>query len=156
MKTGEPVAKRGKTSPRKTTPTASRTEPEDGYMALIRLHRLKPIRSDDELDASIALLNELLARSKSLTRDEIDYLECLSHEIEYYEEDNLPMPPVDPIAMLEYLRDTREVTNSEVARGAGIAVSTLSSLLNGKRKLTLDHIKRLATYFHTKPVIFIE
>ena len=67
-----------------------------------------------------------------------------------------PCPRVDPIAMLEYLRDTREVTNSEVARGAGIAVSTLSSLLNGKRKLTLDHIKRLATYFHTKPVIFIE
>jgi HTH-type transcriptional regulator / antitoxin HigA len=155
VKTTVPAVKSAKPSIRKTQPGTDKAVTDDGYMALIRLHRLKPIRSHDELDTSIALLNELLARSKSLTVDEIDYLECLSHEIEYYEEDNIPMPPVDPIAMLKYLIDTREVTNSEVARGAGIAVSTLSALLNGKRKLTLDHITRLAEYFHTKPSLFV-
>ena len=126
------------------------------YLALIQAFPLKPLRSEEELDEAIRIVDSLLIRMKSLTEGEHDYLECLGFMIEIYEEEHYPMSPVDPIAMLEYLIETREVTNSEVARGAGLAVSILSALLNGKRKLTLDHIKRLATYFHTKPVLFIE
>ena len=156
MKTREPAAKTAKSSVRKPDPGNCQAAPEDGYMALIRLHRLKPIRSDDELDASIALLNELLARSKSLTREEYDYLECLGHEIEYYEEENIPMGRGDPVGSLRRMIETRELTASEVARGAGIAVSTLSSILNGKRKLNLDHIARLAAYFKLEQAFFVD
>ena len=45
---------------------------------------------------------------------------------------------------------------SEVARGAGIAVSTLSAILNGKRKLNLDHIARLARYFGLEQAFFVD
>ena len=126
------------------------------YLTLIHAFPLRALRTEEELDEAIRIVDSLLIRMKSLTEGEHNYLECLGFMIEIYEEEHYPMSPVDPIAMLKYLIETREVTNSEVARGAGLAVSTLSAILNGKRKLTLDHIKRLATYFHTKPVIFIE
>ena len=156
MKTKEPVAKRETKPPQKSGLGDCRDAPDGGYMALIRLHRLKPIRSHEELDASIKLLNELLVRSDSLTEEEYDYLECLSHEIEYYEEENIPIRRVGPPESIRRLIETRELTATEVARGAGIAVSTLSAILNGKRKLNLDHMTRLATFFHTKPSVFVD
>ena len=155
MKTRESVAKGGKSLDRKIVRGAEAAK-DDGYMALIRLHRLKPIRSHGELDAAIVVLNGLLARSKSLTDDEQDYLECLSHEIEYYEKENVPMPAVSPADMLRHFMEARDLTASEVARGAEIAVSTLSAVLNGKRKLTIAHITRLAPFFHVKPAVFVD
>ena len=156
VKTKEPVAKKETKPAQKSDTGVSPPAPENGYMALIRLHRLKPIRSHEELDAAITRLNELLARSKSLTEEEYDYLECLSHEIEYYEEENIPMRRVGPPESIRRLIETRELTASEVARGAGIAVSTLSAILNGKRKLNLDHIARLARYFRLEQAFFVD
>ena len=125
MKTREPVAKRETKPVQKSEPGDCPAAPDGGYMALIRLHRLKPIRSHEELDAAIKFLNELLIRSDSLTEEEYDYLECLSHEIEYYEEENIPMRRVGPPESIRRLIQTRELTASEVARGAGIAYISL-------------------------------
>ena len=127
MKTREPVAKGGKTPVPKSEPGVCPTAPDGGYMALIRLHRLKPIRSHEELDAAIKLLNELLIRSDSLTDEEYDYLECLSHEIEYYEEENIPMRRVGPpesIRRLELAGATRAISPYRMAghRMAELAV----------------------------------
>ncbi len=44
----------------------------------------------------------------------------------------------EPARMIRHYMEARDLTASVVARGAKIAVSTLSSVLNGKRKLTLD------------------
>jgi HTH-type transcriptional regulator/antitoxin HigA len=38
---------------------------------------------------------------------------------------------------------------------AGIAVSTISEILAGKRGLNRKHIEALARYFHIEPSVFI-
>ena len=67
-----------------------------------------------------------------------------------------PSRPVDPVESLRRLIETREPTASEVGRGAGIAVTTLSSILNGESKPDLDHIGRLARYFKLRPAFFVD
>ena len=57
--------------------------------------------------------------------------------------------------MLERLLTDRGQTRLEIA-AAGIANSTLSNVLHGKRQLTRDHIRRLAKNFQVDPGVFHE
>ena len=56
--------------------------------------------------------------------------------------------------MLKHLIEAKNVTQVEVARATGIAESTISELLAGKRKLSRAHIGKLAKYFHVSPSLF--
>ena len=57
--------------------------------------------------------------------------------------------------MLRHLIDAKSVTLSEVAAKTGIAVSTLSSVLRGKRELNRGHIEKLAPVFGVAPGVFL-
>jgi HTH-type transcriptional regulator / antitoxin HigA len=126
------------------------------YLALARVYPIRPIRSDAELDAAIAVLDGLLSRAKPRDDQEQGYLESLGHEIERYEAAAHPMPAVSGPAMLKHLIEVRGETLSAVARGTGILVSTLSEILRGKRRLNLDHVKALAPYFGVEPGVFVD
>jgi HTH-type transcriptional regulator / antitoxin HigA len=125
------------------------------YLALAKVFPIQPIRSEEELDLAIAVLDKLLSRRKPLDDQEQGYLESLSHEIERYEAAAHPVPDVSGPAMLRHLLDAREATLSEVAEATGIALSTLSAILNNKRQLTLGHISKLAPYFGVEPGVFV-
>ncbi len=90
----------------------------------------------------------------SLGRDEGDYLDVLGSLIDQYERSRHPLPSVSDVDMLRHFLDSRGVTCTEAARGAGIAVSTLSSILADKRKMDRNHIESLARYFRVKPAVF--
>jgi HTH-type transcriptional regulator / antitoxin HigA len=126
------------------------------YLRLIDVYPLRPIRTNEELDEAIAILDRISGWTRALLPEEQDYLECLAHEIERYEAENVPMPAVSGAAMLRHLVEAREATLSDVAEATGVALSTLSSVLKGKRKLNLDHIRRLAPYFGVKPAVFLD
>jgi HTH-type transcriptional regulator/antitoxin HigA len=125
----------------------------DSYLALIRRFPLRPIRSDAELDRAIAVVDSLVDRDR-LDRGESDYLDVLSDLVERYEEEHHPIAPASDAAMLEHLMDSRDVTQLAVAEATGIVNSTLSAVLSGKRRLTRDHIARLAAYFQVGPTVF--
>jgi HTH-type transcriptional regulator/antitoxin HigA len=132
----------------------ARRAPGETYFALVHRFPLRTIESDAELERARTLLNELLDRV-SLRRDQEDYLDVLGVLIEQYERSRHPLPSVSDLDMLRHFLDSRGVTCSEAARGAGIAVSTLSSILAGKRKLNRNHIESLAQYFRVKPAVFL-
>jgi HTH-type transcriptional regulator/antitoxin HigA len=125
------------------------------YLALVRVYPIHPIRSEEDLDDAIAVVDWLLSRRRQLDPQEKDYLESLSHEIERYEAVAHPMPAVSGAAMLQHLLEAREATLSEVADRTGIALSTLSAVLNNKRNLNLTHIQALAPYFGVEPAVFL-
>jgi HTH-type transcriptional regulator / antitoxin HigA len=125
------------------------------YLALIAAYPIHPLRSDADLDDAIAMVDSLLSRPRQLDDQEQDYLDCLSHEIERYEAVAYPMPALSQAELLRQLMEAREATLSDVAAGAGIAISTLSSILREKRKLNLAHIRQLATYLGVEPGVFL-
>lgn len=126
---------------------------QDGYLELIRQLPLRPIRSDDELDEAIRVVDSLVGRP-ALTPEEQDYLHVLSDLVERYEADAHPMGPLPDADMLHHLIEAKGVPQTEVARATGIADSTISEVLSGKRSLNRTHIGKLARYFNVSPGVF--
>jgi HTH-type transcriptional regulator/antitoxin HigA len=125
----------------------------DLYLNLVQRVPLRPIRSEDELDRAIAMVNELIDRD-DLVVEERDYLDVLSDLIERYESETHPIEPVSDAEMLLHLIEAKGVTQAVVARETGIAESTVSEVLAGRRTLTRSHIGKLSAYFHVGPTAF--
>jgi HTH-type transcriptional regulator/antitoxin HigA len=124
------------------------------YMDLIRQFPLRPIRSDEELDAATEVLDSLLDRFNELTPEEHDYLDVLTDQVERYETETIPTQPLPDKVVLRQLIDAKGVSQAEVAAATGIAVSTISEVLSGKRKLNRAHVTKLAPYFNVGPGVF--
>lgn len=126
---------------------------EDRYLDLVRRFPLRPIRSDEELNEAVRVVDSLLDR-RDLASDEEDYLEVLGGLIEAYESEAHPMPPVSDAEMLRHLIEAKGVSQTQVSDATGIADSTISEVLKGKRALNRNHIGKLAKYFKVPPDVF--
>jgi HTH-type transcriptional regulator / antitoxin HigA len=128
----------------------------DRYLDLVRECPLRVLRSEPEYEQAISLLDRLSDLGKARAEGETEYLLSLSVFVEKYEEEHHSLPPVSGADMLRYLLETHELTQSQLAVSTGIAVSTISEILAGKRKLGIKHIESLARYFGVKPSIFLD
>ncbi|HEV3263200.1 MAG TPA: helix-turn-helix domain-containing protein [Gemmataceae bacterium] len=126
----------------------------DSYLALVRRFPLRPIRSEAELDAALAVIDALTDRA-ALDPGEADYLDVLGDLVQRYEDQAHPIGGAADGEMLAFLIDQRGVKQVDVARATGIAESTLSEVLRGKRELTRGQITKLAAYFHMGPGVFL-
>jgi HTH-type transcriptional regulator/antitoxin HigA len=111
------------------------------------------LRTDKELDCAIQMIDSLIIRG-DLDPGEQDYLDILTDIIERYEADEHPMSPVSDAVMLRHLIEARGVTQSKLAADVKIPMSTISEVLNGKRRLTRNHIAVLSKYFGVSSSVF--
>ena len=65
--------------------------------------RIKPIRTDSDLAAAFALLEQLWGAH--IGSPEGDVLEELAALIEKYEDEHYPMPPSDPVEAIKFRTD---------------------------------------------------
>jgi len=126
---------------------------EDRYMELIRQFPLRPLRTDADLDAAVAVVDSLIDQDE-LSLPEQDYLDVLSNLVEAYEAVAVPMTAVGDAGMLRFLIEQNSITQAEVAKKAGIAESTISAVLAGKRRLNRLQIGKLARFFHVESGTF--
>ena len=129
------------------------TQKKDGYLELVLQVPLRPVRSDEDLDRAIAMVDSLIDRD-TLVLEEQDYLDVLSDLIEDYEAGEYPAAPVTDAVMLRHLLEAKGVTQAEVSRETGIAESTISEVLAGKRTLSRNHIGTLSRFFCVEPGAF--
>lgn len=128
---------------------------DPAYLALIRRFPLRPIRTEAELDAAAAIIDELTARD-DLSPTESDYLDVLGDLVEKYEDEHVEMPHVSDAEMLRSLMEETGVRPADVVRGTGISKTVLSLVLNGRRDLTREHIETLSSYFRVNPAAFLD
>jgi HTH-type transcriptional regulator/antitoxin HigA len=134
--------------------TANRPEnAQDRYLDLVLRFPLRPLRSEDDLDKAVGIVDSLLDR-RDLAADEEDYLDVLGDLIERYESQAHPMPTVSDAEMLHHLIEAKGVSQTDVSDATGIADSTISEVLKGKRSLNRGHIGKLANYFSVSPDVF--
>jgi HTH-type transcriptional regulator/antitoxin HigA len=126
---------------------------QDRYLDLVRRFPLRPLRTDADLDAAVEVIDSLLDRD-DLAPAEQDYLDVLGDLVEAYEEATIPIRPVDDAGLLKLLIEARGVAQAQVAKEVGIAESTVSEVLAGKRKLNRSQIGKLARYFRVSPAAF--
>lgn len=111
----------------------------------------------DEKSHRRALLTvESLMKKSRLTAAEEKLLDLLAKLINDYEETIFPTPQVSPARILKHLMEARGASQAELARQIGIARSTVSEVLNGKRNFSVENAHRLAQYFHVQPTLFLE
>ena len=126
---------------------------QNAYLGLVTTLPLRPIRSERELDRAAKMIDSLLDKPK-LTKAERDYLEVLTDLVEKYEAEAYPAEPASDAEMLAHLLDARGMSQTELAAKVGIAGSTLSEVLHGKRQLRREHISRLSAFFGVSPAVF--
>jgi len=136
--------------------TLSSVPAGDRYLDLVRECPLRIIRSESEYGQAIAMLDRLSDLGNDRTSDETEYLLSLTVFVKKYEDEHHLMPPVSGVDMLRYLLETHNVTQSSLASATGLAVSTISEILAGKRKLGLKHIAELARFFGVKQAVFLD
>jgi HTH-type transcriptional regulator / antitoxin HigA len=128
--------------------------PSDRYLELIRAFPLRPLRSDADLHRAIATLDALTDRGE-LDGAETDYLSVLSGLVHEYESEQDPLPDMSPIEALRYLLDENGMTQAQLSEQTGIAVATISEILNEKRGISAKVRAALAARFKVDPALFV-
>ncbi|UVJ45178.1 transcriptional regulator [Pseudomonas sp. LS1212] len=101
---------------------------------------LKPIRSEDELNAAFVRMEELWgAEAGSLESDELEVLSIL---IEKYEDEHYPIAPSDPIEAIKFRMEQQGLNARDLEPYIGTS-GRVSEVLNHKRSLSLAMIRRL-------------
>ena len=127
---------------------------DDRYLALIRRFPLVPIRDDEHLTLAIAMIDELIDRDE-LSDSERDYLYVLSELVERYEDEHVELPHLSGVEMLRFLIEDRGLQQKDLVPVFGTK-SITSEVVNGKRKLTIEHIRRLSQFFGMPAGVFID
>jgi HTH-type transcriptional regulator/antitoxin HigA len=109
-----------------------RAKDRDTYLELVLAFPLTSIRSEDHLQAAQEVIDRLLARGKLADGEEM-YLDALSDLVAAYEDEHYAIAPASDANMLRHLMDAKGVNQTEVSRDSGIAKSTISEVLAGKR-----------------------
>ncbi len=123
------------------------------YLELIARFPLRPIERDGELDKAIAVVDSLLAKPR-LSKDEDDYLDVLGDLIRKYEKSAHPIEPASDAEMHKHLMESRDLSQTGLHKATGIAISTISAILSGKRRLSRQHIAAISAFFHVSADAF--
>ena len=118
----------------------------DSYLELVLAFPLAVIKSEEHLEAAQEVLDRLLAKDK-LYDGEGMYLDALSDLVASYEDEHYAIAPASDADMLHHLMEAKSVTQRQVSQATGIAKSTISEVLAGKRKFSRRMIREFADYF---------
>jgi len=118
----------------------------DSYLELVLAFPLASIKSDDHLKAAQKVMDRLLAQRK-IDRGKETYLDALSDLVAAYEDEHHTIEPASDADMLRHLMEAKEITQIQLSRDTGIAKSTISEVLAGKKPFSRQMIRKLAEYF---------
>lgn len=113
---------------------------------------LKLVKTDIDFRAAMAEI-ETLWKAEPGTPDG-DRLEVLLALVELYEAKAHPIPPSDPIDAIEFMMEQRGLTRRDLEPLIGHR-GRVAEVLNRKRPLTLDMIRRLSKELHIPAEILV-
>jgi HTH-type transcriptional regulator/antitoxin HigA len=101
---------------------------------------VRPLHSAEDYESAMARIREIFyAKPGSPESDELDILWTLA---EAFEREHYPLPPPDPVGALKFWMDQHDLRQADLIPYLG-ASSRVSEILSGKRKLTVEMIRKL-------------
>lgn len=101
---------------------------------------LKVIKTEKQYQEALQRLEDIFdSRKNSKTADELELLLLLIHQYEQKEE---PIDFPDPIEAIKFRMEQLGYKQKDLAKAIGLK-SRVSEILNKKRKLTIDMIRKL-------------
>ena len=126
------------------------------YPDLLELFQPRPIVTEAQYDATVAQINHLIDKG-DLTADEQDLLTLLGTLTAVYEDKYYPdeLFELRGIALIKSLMAESGLKQKDLT-AIFKTESITSAILNGKRRLTVEHIGRLAAFFNLSHEMFFE
>ncbi len=123
------------------------------YMQLLQDFPPRPITSEEDFEATQAVINRLLDKPE-LTPEEEDYLDVLGALVSEYENQQEGLiPDIYGVELLKVLIAERKLKQKDLV-SIFKTESIISDVLNEKRQLTTRHIQALSEFFHFSPSVF--
>lgn len=116
-----------------------------------------PIRTEEDSQEATKrafYLNEKKS-DQGLTSEEQDELDILVNLILFYEEENYPSPPGDPVYATEFRMMEKSLDRKTLAESSGLPVSQLEDFLERRSPLTSPMIHALAKALDMEPKSFL-
>jgi HTH-type transcriptional regulator / antitoxin HigA len=105
-----------------------------------------------DLDAAQTVIDQLLD-APQLSPEQRDYLNILGMLVQEYEAQHVPIPDISGIELLKVLITDRGMKQKDLVP-IFKTESIVSAVLSGQRNLTVEHIEKLAAFFHISPAVF--
>ena len=125
------------------------------YVRLANRVVVKAIESEEEYDRMAAAVEALMdKREEHRTPEEDALLETMAILIQAYDDRHHPLAPAPGHEMLKYLMETSGRTAKDLLPIFGTR-GRVSEILSGKRSISKEQAKRLASFFHVSADLFI-
>jgi HTH-type transcriptional regulator/antitoxin HigA len=124
------------------------------WVAFDRIAHLRPIRTGEEYDRTVSLMNYLL----DMVGDQEDHalsglLDLVSELVADYDTNHFAIEASEPNEVLRYLIELRGLKQGDLAEI--VPQSNLSAILAGKRKISATLAGKLARFFNISPAVFV-
>lgn len=113
-----------------------------------------PIRDEGRANAVREEIQSLL-RTRPRTDGEEEYLSLLGHLLIAWENGRYEAPNISGVEVLRCMIENNGLTQAALVGPVFASPGIVSEILSGKRHLTLNHIKKLAAFFHSSPAVFV-
>lgn len=123
------------------------------YEALLARFPLRVIRSEQQNEIYIKALYELEQHQDCWSAEEADLADLFTLLIEDYEDKHYQLPNASPLEVLRFLMEQQSFEQKDLTAFFGTP-SIVSELMNGKRELNKEQIRRLSRHFHVSPELF--
>lgn len=123
------------------------------YASLLTTTLPSVIRSEAENERYIAVLEELDHKGSRTSAAECRLAELLTLLVEDFEEKHYSLQASDPLDVLKELMLDNDLKQRDLLDVFGTP-SIISEVLRGKRRLTMEHIRRLSRRFQVSPELF--
>lgn len=125
------------------------------YARLANRIVVKAIETEEEYDRMVAAVEHLMDKGEGrLSPEESALLETMAILVQAYDDRRHPLPPVAPNEMLAYLMETSGRTTADLLPVLGTR-GRVSEVLSGKRSISKEQAKRLASVFKVTADLFI-
>jgi len=114
---------------------------------------ISPIRNEKDYEKALERL-KVIFDAKQGTK-EGDELEILAILIDNYESENFPIEMPDPISAINFRMEQMGLKQKDLVEMIGFK-SRVSEIMNRKRKLTLDMIRKLNTQLRIPTDVLIQ
>jgi HTH-type transcriptional regulator/antitoxin HigA len=103
---------------------------------------LKPIKTERDYKRALDAIEKYFhAKSGSA---EANFVKVLAILVEKYEEEHFPIESPDPVEAIRFRMEQSGLTTADLAKILG-GRNRVSEVLNRKRRLTLEKVKKLST-----------
>ncbi|MFN3907959.1 MAG: type II toxin-antitoxin system HigA family antitoxin [Flavobacterium sp.] len=114
---------------------------------------IQPIKSESDYKRAMTRLEEIFDVSKG--SEMADELEILSILVDKYEKENFPIDLPDPIEAIKFRMEQLGMKQKDLAEVVGFT-SRVSEILNKKRKLTLEMIRKISDKLQIPTEILVQ